>query len=232
MKIYLLTLFAALSLYAQNPLSFAAFGDTLYNDTGKFKQIAELWSMVDQKPAIEKYIASAERAKQMGFAVDNKEEGSTSKAYLEELRKLSIEHDAIISTARERFSEAIEYEDGETITRMITIGLIDPEEYKSRLIQYYEEFSEEQNLSVIEPLYRASTQKTQDEQPVGQFQQHEQNISEPAMIRPTKSNKELIERMRAQDRARTEAFERAVNEEKEREKEKVMEKQKKELGIE
>lgn len=221
MKKYLFTLIFSVVLYAENPVSFAALGDIVYNDTAKFEQLKELASMRDYIPLIDTYIEAAENNKTMGFAVDAKKPSVNAKAYLNQLRALSTEHDTIISGARERFEEAIQDEDGETVTAMISIGIIDPQAYNNQLIQYYEEFSEEQNLTVIEPFYRAYERTLTDDE------NSTQSVDAEALRKEA-----LLKRMRATEKARSEALERSVTEEKEREKKKVMNEQKKELGME
>jgi hypothetical protein len=177
--------------------------------------------MRDYIPLIDTYIESAEQNKTMGFAVDAKKPSVNAKSYLNGLRTLSTEHDAIVSGARERFEEAMEDEDGETITAMITIGIIDTQTYDSELVQYYEEFSEEQNLTVIEPLYSAY-QRT-----LAEDQNRSKRVSNETLRKES-----LVKRMRETEKARSEALERSVSEEREREKQKVMNEQKKELGME
>lgn len=223
MKIILATLLLSLSLFGQNPAAFAGLGDVIYNDIGMFEELGKLDAMHDDRAAIEAYIESAKANKEIGFALDAKNEPAASERYLKELRRLSAEHDTIMTNARDRFNEAIADEDATTITGMISIGAIDPKQYKGELIHYYEEFSEEQNLSVIEPLY-IEYQRTL---PLEQNATKGNAVSYEAL-----KKEELLKRMRAQQKAKSEAVERTVREEEAREKEKVMEKQKKELGVE
>lgn len=225
MKTILATLLLSLSLYGQNPTAFAGLGDVIYNDMDMFERLGKLDAMHDQKETIEAYIDAAKANKDLGFALDAKNEPATSERYLKELRRLSAEHDTVMTIARERFQEAISDEDSTTITGMIEIGAVDPKQYKSELIHYYEEFSEEQNLSVIEPLY------TEYQRSLPRDQNLSGSVSTPAEPDAWKKE-ELLKRMRAQQKAKSEAVERAVREEEAREKEKVMEKQKKELGLE
>jgi len=224
MKTILATFILSLLLYGQNPASFAGLGDVIYDDISMFEKLGNLDAMHDHKPAIEAYIESAKVNKELGFALDAKKEQDTSERYLKELRRLSAEHDTIMTNARERFEEAITDEDTPTITGMISIGAIDPKQYKGELIHYYEEFGEEQNLSVIEPLYREYERSLPHEQNVSN------GVSKPVEYDAWKKD-ELLKRMRAQKKAKSEALERSVEEEQEREKAKVLEKQKKELGL-
>ena len=224
MKKCFFSLFLSLSLYAQNPTAFAALGDVIYNDVAKFEQLGKLEAMRDYRAMIDDYVKTADKCKKMGFdidTVDTADKTAVSKNYLKELRALSIDHDAILLKARERFEEALQDEEGETLTGMIALGAVNPEDYKSQLIQYYEEYGEEQNLSVIEPLYRAHEANLASESNTTKAESYE-----------TSRSRELIERMRATEKAKKESLERAVEEEKMRGKEKVMQEQKKELGLE
>lgn len=223
MKKYLLLLTLSFSLFGQTPKSFAALGDVLYNDVDKFQQLKEMAAMQEFRPAIDAYIAAAEKTEKMGFAIDAKTPSIDPKEYLKALRTLSADHDAIIVQSRTRFKEAIADEDGETINKMVVYGVIDPEDYQDDLVRYYEEFYEDQNLSTLEPMYKsyiAGLKKDGNESKL--------TIAE----REAKENAEKIKRMREKEKAKKEALNKSVNEEQLREKKKVLSEQKKELGIE
>ncbi len=221
MKKFLLTLLISVSLYAQNPVIYAALGDVIYNDVDKFGKLADLAAMHDYKPTIEDYLKSVENSKKTGFAVDRNETTSDAKAYLKELRLLSTKHDTIVLNAHKRFEEAMQDEDSETITNMIKIGIVSPEEYKNQLVQYYEDYAEDQNLSIIEPMYKEYKFNLANEE----------NASKSGNAEAAK-NEEVVNRMRASDKASKAALKRSVKEECEREKQNVMQEQKKALGVE
>ncbi len=224
MNKYLLLLALTLSLFAQTPKSFAALGDIIYNDVDKFEKLKELASMQEFTTNIDSYIASANATKKIGLALDQEGASVDGEAYLKALRKLSTEHDAIIVNSRKRFKEAIADEDSETINGMITIGVIDPEDYKTELMHYYEEFNEDQNLSSLVPFYNKYVKAEKEEAVI-------KKSASPAQ-RDADEDEASLKRMRAKQQAEAEALERAVNEEKERAKKEVLDKQKKELGIE
>jgi len=228
MKKYLLLFTLSLSLFAQNPKSFAALGDVIYDDVVKFEKLKEMASMQEYRTAIDAYILSAGEIKKMGFAIDaeNAKEDKSSaldgKEYLQALRKLSTEHDAIIDSSRTRFKEAMSDEDSETINGMIDYGVIVIEDYKDELIRYYEEFGEDQNLSSLEVMYAEHINSLKAD------------VNATALSnaqREARENEARIKRMRAQDKAKTDALEKSVEEEKAREKKKVLNEQKKELGL-
>ena len=241
MKKYLLLLTLSLSLYAQNPKSFAALGDVLYNDVDKFENLKEMASMQEFRSSIDTYIALAAETKEMGFAIDienakdDKDLAVDGKEYLIALRKLSTEHDTIIDNSRTRFEEAMGDEDSETINGMINHGVIEIDDYKDELIRYYEEFGEDQNLSSLETMYAGYLAKQKRETKATDVSDTTAVKSVPsapkAKTKVNQKNENIKKRMRAQDKAKTEAFERAVEEEKQEEKAKILEKQKKELGI-
>ncbi len=220
MKKYLLLLTLSLSLFAQNPKSFAALGDVIYDDVDKFEKLKEMPSMQEFRSEIDNYIASASETKKMGFSVDAKDPSVNGKAYLKALRELSTEHDTIIMDSRNRFKEAMSDEDSETINQMIDYGVVDPEDYKDALIRYYEEFGEDQNLSSLNDLYTQYLKNS------------DKSVDLSASQKEVRENEARVKRMRAQDKAQKEALAASVKEEKEREKKKVLNEQKKELGIE
>ncbi|MGB6018386.1 MAG: hypothetical protein WBF77_02210 [Sulfurimonadaceae bacterium] len=228
MKKYLLLLTLSLSLFAQNPKSFAALGDVIYNDVAKFENLKEMASMQEFRTAIDAYIASANETKKMGFAMDaqNAEDAKDAsvdgKEYLKALRQLSTEHDAIIADSRTRFKEAMSDEDSETINGMLNCGVIDAEDYKDELVRYYEEFGEDQNLSSLDVMYAKHIENQKDDN----------STTHSAAQREVRENEALVKRMRATEKAKNDALEKSVKEETARQKKKVLNEQKKELGIE
>ncbi|MDA3945200.1 MAG: hypothetical protein PF439_00775 [Helicobacteraceae bacterium] len=223
MKKYLLLLTLSLSLFGQNPQSFAALGDVIYNDIDKFEKLKEMPTMQEFRTAIDSYITSAKETKKMGFAIDAKDTSVNGKLYLNALRKLSTEHDAIIGNSRTRFKEAIEDEDGETIIGMVNYGVINTDNYQDELIHYYEEFNEDQNLSSLKGMYTKY---------ISSLKKDDNSTAVTAAQKEILENKASIERMRAKDKAKSDALESSVKEEKDREKKKVLNEQKRELGIE
>ena len=221
MKKYLLLLTLTLTLFAQNPKSFAALGDVIYDDVAKFENLKSLASMQDMQTSIDAYIVSANAAKKMGFALDAKEGSVDGKSYLKELRKLSIERDAIVLSSRDRFKEAMTDEDGITINAMVGYGIIDSENYKNELINYYEEFGEDQNLSYVQPVYSAHLASLVKETNTSLTQDQLDAIE----------NEARIQRVRAKKKQKEDALARSVEEQEKRDKEDVLNEQKKALGL-
>lgn len=223
MKKYLLLLTMTLSLFAQNPKSFAALGDVLYDDVPKFEQLKEIAAMQEFTPVIDSYIALAKQTKKVGFSVDAKQSQVNAKEYLKALRKLSAEHDAIVVSSRTRFKEALSDEDGVTINAMVHCGVIKTDDYEDALIRYYDEFSEDQNLSSLEVMYSNY---------IRTIKKDDNRTALSAAQKEAQENEASVKRMRELNKAKADALETAVKEEKEREKQKVLNEQKKELGIE
>lgn len=221
MKKILLLLLTTLALLADNPKSFAALGDVIYDNVETFKKLESLPTMASYTKAIEVYVKEAKAVKKMGFDLDAKKEGVDPKAYLAALRKLSAQHDKIIQFSRSTFSEAIDKEDAHTVNNMIVYGVIDPENYRSELINFYEEYHEDCNLSSIMPMYDAYTKATRDDSNV---------TRESQAVREAREKQESIERFDATLKAKGKALEKSVAEEKAREKKKVLETQKEELS--
>jgi len=222
MKKLLLLITFTLTLFAQNPLSFGALGDVIYDDIDKFELLKEMPVMREYKGEIEEYIEAAEKSKKMGFAVDEKSPDADAKVYLKVLRDLSVKHDAIIVQSRARFKEAIDDEDSETINLMIYYGIIDPQEYEKAMIAYYGEFGEDHNLSTLTPMYTAYLNSLKKDDNGTQLTDEQREAIE---------NEERIKRIRARIKAKEEALQKSVEEEQESEKKKVLNEQKKELGL-
>jgi len=223
MKQLLLLILFTLTLFAQNPKSFAALGDVIYDDIELFKKLKEMPTMKGYEADIDAYIQFALATKEMGFAVDAKDKSVDSKAYLKALRKLSADHDAIILKSRKRFKEAISDEDSDTINQMVLCGVINPDNYKNELIDYYREFGEDSNLSSLDAMYQEYLKSIKKD--TNSTKLSEAEIQE-------RENAARIKRIRARIEAKESALEKSVAQEQKREKEKVLSNQKKELGIE
>ena len=221
MKHFLLLLIFSLTLFAQNPKSFAALGDVIYDDAETFEKLKTLPSMQVFSAAIEKYIADAKQTKKLGFLVDAKDKSIDAKTYLAELRKLSVEHDTIMENSTKHFKEALSDEDGETINAMIIYGVIDTDDYKKQLINYYEEFNEDQNLSSLNAFYLKHLSTLVKDKSASLTEAQREKLE----------NEANIKRMRAKNEAKDAAFTKSVQDEKTKEKKKVLDTQKKELGI-
>ncbi len=222
MKKYLFLFFTTLLLFAENPNSFAALGDVIFDNVDTFEKLESLPVMAPYYKETSAYIREAKRVKKMGFALDAKEDGVVPKEYLAALRKLSAQHDKVIQLSRNTFKEAIENEDTTTVNYMVVNGIIDPENYRSELINFYEEFGEDNNLSGIELMYEVYVEATTDDSNV---------TRESQAAREAREKRENIKRFEATLKARDKALEESVAEEKTREKEKVLATQKEELGL-
>ena len=223
MKQFILLILFTLTLFAQNPKSFAALGDVIYDDIETFKTLKEMPSMKDHQEDIEVYITQALATKEMGFAVDAKDKSADSKVYLKALRKLSADHDAIILNSRKRFKEAMSDEDSETINKMVLCGVVNPENYKNELIDYYREFGEDSNLSSLDVMYQEYLKSIKKDTNTSKLTEAQKEDRE---------NAARIKRIRAKIEAKETALKKSVAQEQKREKEKVLSTQKKELGIE
>jgi len=221
MKQFLLLLTITLTLFAQNPKSFSALGDVIYNDVVPFQKLKQLASMQEFAEAIDIYSAEAKGAKEMGLLVDSKDKSINAKSYLATLRKLSVQHDTILENSTKRFKEAMVDEDGLTINAMVDYGVIDTEDYEKELINYYEEFNEDQNLSSLSTMYLEYLSTLVKDKGT--------TLSEAQ--REQLANEANVKRMRAKTEAKDAAFEKSVKDEQTREKKKVLNAQKKELGI-
>ncbi len=221
MKHLLLLLAITFTLFAQNPKSFAALGDVIYDDVETFEKLKSLPSMQAFSGAINQYIADTHQAKEIGFLVDAKDKSIDAKTYLAKLRKLSVAHDTIMEKSTKHFKEALSDEDGETINAMIAYGVIDTEDYDKELINYYEEFHEDQNLSSLNALYLKYLSTLVKEKPTALTEAQREELE----------NEANIKRMRAKKQAKDAAFSKSVKEEQNREKKKVLDEQKKALGI-
>ncbi len=221
MKKLSLLLLLTFTLFAQNPHSFDTLGDVIYDDADKFENLKDLQAMHDLKKPISEYIKLAKTTKKLGFSVDEKK--GDAKVYLKSLRQLSLKHDKIILSIRKLFSEAIHDEDSHTVNMMVKYDVIDIVEHEKELLNYYEEFNEDHNLSALDNMYAQHLVNVGKENNSSKKHnsQNRQTVDEATLAR-----------IRASRRQKQEALEKSVRQEQEREKKRVLKEQKEALGLE
>ena len=222
MKLYTFLLLLSFTLYAQNPQVFAQLGDQIYNDITPLQTLSQEPSLQKLAGPIHGFTTSALKIKEMGYKIDNKEEGSDAKAYLISLRELSVERDALSLAVKSIFEEAITKGDEERVTVILKSGLVEQEAYTEELVTFYDEYCEEDNSSILGTLYLEYQLKNQPE------------VVVPVISAETlqkQKDQERIARMRAKERAKKARLENEVAQQKAIEEKKVLTEQKEALDL-
>lgn len=217
-KLILVSLLTTL-LFSQNPKVYSALGDVIYNNATLIEGVEDLDAMAHYKDKIKKYIQKVGAAKKQGFAIEEGDSSIDKKEYLSTLRSLSKENDFLLRMIRNKYTTALKNEDSQLFFKLINSGLIDTQEHKQEIIDYYFAHQDDMNTSGVIQAYLDEDAKLR--------------ARKEAELRNKKSKKqrelEKIRRIRAKDKKEQEALERKLQKELEQKKKEVLQKQKMEL---
>ena len=151
-KLVLLLLLATL-LFTQSPRPYAALGDKIYNNAFLLENIQEIpeFSVISDKLKV--YIKEVEVAKKKGYALEASESGITKKEYLLLLRKLDKTNKYYLRFVDSTYKTAIKDENSELFVMLINSGLIDVEQYKKEILNYYDKHQEDIEIAGIIKLF-------------------------------------------------------------------------------
>jgi hypothetical protein len=148
MKNIILFIFVFLvALYAENPKVYSALGDVIYNNAHNIEKLASIKEFSSFKPKIEKYIDDVNKTKKIGFDLELGYQVVDKKAYLDTLRRLSKTNDFFIREVDIKFRNALRTENSKLFDKMINSSLLNTQKYKSDIIEYYFNHSNELNTT-------------------------------------------------------------------------------------
>jgi len=148
MKNIILFIFVFLvALYAENPKVYSALGDVIYNNAPNIEKLASIKEFSSFKPKIEKYIDDVNKTKKIGFDLELGYQVVDKKAYLDTLRRLSKTNDFFIREVDIKFRNALRTENSKLFDKMINSSLLNTQKYKSDIIEYYFNHSNELNTT-------------------------------------------------------------------------------------
>lgn len=216
---FLLLLIASILLYAQNPKAFSALGDVIYNNVDKIKKLENIDDYSVYKKKIQEYVATVEKVKKDGFALD---EGlySDKMKYLNKLRELSLTNDFFVRSVKRNLDLAIENGNSKLFSQLINTGLIDEEKNKDKIINYYFAHSDEVNASGLIEKYLDNDKKLRAKK----------EYKKSLLYRKKLREMEKIKRIRKNDKLEQERLEKKLNQELKKKKLQIIEEQKKELS--
>ena len=218
MKIILFTTILALQLFALNPKVYSALGDKLYNNLEHIKKLQNNRYFNSDQERIEEYVFSVKAFKGIGFNIDRGDFSVTKQEYLDNLRELSKTNDYFVIKVKKLFFFSLDAKNSNLFISMIKTGLVDTQRYKSEIKEYYYKHKGEIDINgtIIEKFVAEDEAKRK---------------KKPVYKGPTKEElqKAKIERIRAKDKARQEAIQKALDEELRQKKLKIREEQKQQL---
>lgn len=207
-------------LSANNPRAFSALGDVIYDNVDKINSLKKLPSYQLYKKDISKYVKDVKMAKEEGFALDMGKKSVNKKEYLNRLRKLSTQNDYFLRTIYTNYQLSMEENNFGLFSTMINSGLINTQERKNEIIDYYYLHKDDINASGV----------------IENFLEEDARLKalKEAQRKKYKTKKELerekIERIRANDRKKQQQLENELQRNLEKRKIEIRENQKKELA--
>jgi len=137
MRALFLSLFLTLSLYAQNPVIFSALGDVIYNNKAKIENLKSIDIYKNYSKKIDQYVQKVEKTKKKGFLLDVDSTPQERKAYLNRLRTLAKTNDFFVHLVETSYDDAKEEQNSKLFNQLINTGLLDTEERKKEILDYY-----------------------------------------------------------------------------------------------
>ncbi|QOP40468.1 hypothetical protein [Sulfurimonas marina] len=217
-KLFLLVLLSTL-LFSKNPDVYAALGDVIYNNVDNISKLKDINQFSVYKDKIEKYTQKVNATKAFGFKIEQGEPNFDKKTYLSSLRALSRDNDFFLRLAKKFYEDSITTENSQLFSEIINSGLINTDEHKQEIIDYYFAHQEDINASgVIQAFLDADAGLR------GKKETELKNIK-------SKRERELerIKQIREKDKREQEALEQKLQKELEAKKKEVREEQKREL---
>jgi hypothetical protein len=135
-KLFLLLFFTWLTLEARNPYPFAALGDVIYNNASKIEYLKSIADCKEYSKKIDNYLAKVKAVKKEGFELEAKKH-QNKKEYLQKLRSLAKEYDFFRYCVDKRYGEAIENNNVMLVSQLINSGLLNTEQYKQEILDFY-----------------------------------------------------------------------------------------------
>ena len=218
-KIILLTILTTF-LIASNPKPYAVLGDVIYNNVDNIDKLQYISSCQIANDEIVAYTKDVNETKQYGFELESHAKDRNKKVYLEKLRELSKLNDSYLRIVKSGYKKAMKENEYKLFSNIINSGLLNLEENKLEIVDYYYKHSEDINASgVIDTFLEEDAQL---------------KAKREALERQKRSQKEeeadKIKRIRENDRVSKERLEVELQKNLDQEQLEIRENQKKELS--
>ncbi|SFV53583.1 hypothetical protein MNB_SM-6-1266 [hydrothermal vent metagenome] len=218
-KLFLCFFLLSTLLFAKNPIAYAALGDVLYNNADKIAKLKEIEEYKSYTAGINKYLQDLKETKIEGFAVKPNSSEVVKKAYLNKLRSLVKMNDFFVHSVYEFYNVAKEEQNSRLFSQIINTGLLNTDEHKQEILDYYFSHVKDMNTTGIIQSYLDEDAKILKKKKLQQ--------------KRYKSKKELeaqrIKEIRQRDKRDEERLEKKLQQELEYKKEQIRKYQQKEL---
>jgi len=219
MRKFLLYFLLLSTLFAKNPIAFAALGDVLYNNADKIKNLKNIDEYKSYRVSIDKYLHDLQEAKIEGFSIRPDSSESLKKNYLNKLRSLVKMNDFFVHSVYNFYNVAKEEQNSRLFSQIINTGLINTDERKKEIIDYYFAHAKDMNTTGLIQSYLDEDAKLR--------------AKKEAQRKRYKTKKEReaerIREIRERDRIENERLEKKLQQELQQKKEQIREYQQEEL---
>jgi len=186
----------------ENPVVYAALGDTIYNNVDKINELQYLPEYQVYLDDIATYVKNVHEAKAMGYKIEEGDKTVSQSDYLKRLRKLSKTNDFFVHNIKNNFKYALKHSDNKLFVSSIDSGLVNIGRYYQDIKKYYKKHENEidEYGDILGKLIATYTPKV---------------VKEKAFRGPTKKEVQAakMRRIRQKDRQKQEAMQRALEEE-------------------
>lgn len=147
-KLLLITLLTNL-LLANNPKPYAVLGDVIYDNVDKIESLEKIDAYGLYKEDIIKYVAEVNKTKSEGFKLEAKKSALSNKEYLNKLRSLSKTNDFYLRSVKSNYHSSMKNDNYDLFSDVINSGLMNTDECKQEIIDYYYKHKEDINASGV-----------------------------------------------------------------------------------
>ncbi|MDF1876582.1 hypothetical protein JHD47_01985 [Sulfurimonas sp. SAG-AH-194-L11] len=141
-KLILITFLTTL-LAAHNPKPYAALGDVIYDNVQNIESLKSIDTYKLYEDDIDKYVSEVYKTKQEGYKIEKSSTSVEKKEYLNKLRSLSKTNDYFLRSLKTLYNEAMNKENYKLFSQIINSGLIDIQNKKKEIIDYYYKHKED-----------------------------------------------------------------------------------------
>ena len=219
LKFFILFFTFTTLLFSANPKVYESLGNQIYDNTDNIKKLTTIGDYYLYVDGINHYLFNVKLAKQFGFSLDKNSSPKMRKKYLQTLRKLSKENDYYMRMAQTSLETSIQNGDSLLFSKIINSGLIDTKANKKKILSYYFKHEKDINASGIIQSFLNKEAALRRKNEAMRRKQLSKKMRE----------KEKIERLRKEDKARQRALENRLDREVEKKKREIREEQREEL---
>lgn len=147
MKIIIIISLLSLTLFAKNPSVYSQLGDVIYDNSIAIEKLADIAEFSNYKKEIQEYIKDVNDTKKDGFSIESGDRSVDDADYLQKLRELYKKDRNFLRISKISFEESIQDGDIRLFEQLINSGIIELDEHKRAIVEFYTLHKDELSLS-------------------------------------------------------------------------------------